>query len=110
MSWSFLCSGSSVKIMDDCFFVDVAVFLEERPRHLQNEQSSIILTELPEHKKDHDIYKTNNHLSCSVKMMDDSLFCRCRGVSCVQGVRMKDDCLFCRCRGHCCVQGVHQSS
>jgi hypothetical protein len=35
---------------------------QERPRHLQNEQSSIIVTELPEHKKDHDIYKTNNHM------------------------------------------------
>ena len=39
-------------------------------------------------------------------MIDDCLFCRCRGVSCVQGVRMIDDCSFCRCRGHSCVQGV----
>jgi hypothetical protein len=39
-------------------------------------------------------------------MLDDCLFCRCRGLSCVQGVKMKDDCLFCRCRGHSCVQGV----
>jgi hypothetical protein len=30
---------------------------QERPRHLQSEQSYIIWTELPEHKKDHDIYK-----------------------------------------------------
>jgi hypothetical protein len=29
-------------------------------------------------------------------MIDDCLFCRCRGLSCVQGVRMIDDCLFCR--------------
>ena len=42
----------------------------------------------------------------SVKIIDDCLFCRCRVVSCVQGVRMIDDCLFCRCRGHCCVEGV----
>ena len=32
-------------------------------------------------------------------MIDDCLFCRCRCVSCVQGVRMIDDCSFCRCRG-----------
>ena len=32
-------------------------------------------------------------------MIDDCLFCRCRGLSCVQGVRMIDDCLFCRCSG-----------
>ena len=49
MSWSFLCSGSSVRKIDDC------------------------------------------------------LFCRCRGVSCVQ---MTDDCSFCRCRGLSCVKGV----
>jgi hypothetical protein len=36
-------------------FVDVEL--------LQNEQSPIILTELPEYNNDHDIYKTNNHLS-----------------------------------------------
>jgi hypothetical protein len=30
----------------------------------------------------------------SVSMIDDCLFCRCRGLSCVQGVRMIDDCLF----------------
>ena len=42
----------------------------------------------------------------SVKMINDCSFCRCRGVSCVQGIRMIEDCLFCRCRGHCCVQGV----
>ena len=41
----------------------------------------------------------------SVKMIDDCLFCRCRGVSCVQGVRMIDDCSFCRCPGVSCVQG-----
>ena len=39
-------------------------------------------------------------------MVDDCSFCRCRGVSFVQGVKMIDDCSFCRCRGHCCVQGV----
>ena len=27
-------------------------------------------------------------------MIDDSLLCRCLGVSCVQGARMIDDCLF----------------
>ena len=42
----------------------------------------------------------------SVKIIDDCLFCRCRGVSCVQGVRMIDDCLFGRCGGLSCVQGV----
>jgi hypothetical protein len=52
MSWSFLCSGSSVRIIDDC------------------------------------------------------LFCGCRGVSCVQGVNMIDDCSFCRCSGHSSVQSV----
>ena len=41
-----------------------------------------------------------------VKKIDDCLFCRCRGLSCVQGVRMIDDCSFCRCRGLSCVQGV----
>ena len=41
-----------------------------------------------------------------VRMIDDCLFCGCRGLSCVQGVKMIDDCLFCRCRGHSCVQGV----
>ena len=30
----------------------------------------------------------------SVRIIDDCLFCRCRGVSCVQGVRMRDDCSF----------------
>ena len=39
-------------------------------------------------------------------MIDDCLFCRCRGLSCVQGVKMIEDYLFCRCRGHSCVQGV----
>jgi hypothetical protein len=39
-------------------------------------------------------------------MIDDCLFCRCRGLSCVQGVMMIEDCLFCRCRGLSCVQGV----
>jgi hypothetical protein len=39
-------------------------------------------------------------------MIDDSLFYRCRSLSCVQGVRMIDDCLLCRCRGLSCVQGV----
>jgi hypothetical protein len=39
-------------------------------------------------------------------MIDDCLFCRCRGRSCVQGVKMIDNCLFCRCRGLSCVQGV----
>ena len=41
-----------------------------------------------------------------VKMIDDCLFCRYRGLSCVQGVKMIDDSLLCRCRGHSCVQGV----
>jgi hypothetical protein len=75
MSLSFLCSGSSVRMIDDCLFCrchglscvqdypNRTPRTQERPRHLQNEQSSIILTELPEHKKNHDIYKTNNHLS-----------------------------------------------
>ena len=31
-------------------------------------------------------------------MIDDCLFCRCRGLSFVQGVMMIEDCLFCRCR------------
>ena len=39
-------------------------------------------------------------------MIYDCLFCRCRGLSCVQGVRMIADCSFCRCRGLSCVQGV----
>jgi hypothetical protein len=39
-------------------------------------------------------------------MIDDCLFCRCPGLSCVQGVKMIYDCSFCRCRGHSCVQGV----
>jgi hypothetical protein len=39
-------------------------------------------------------------------MIDDCLFGRCRGLSCVQGVGMIDDCWFCRCRGLSCVQGV----
>jgi hypothetical protein len=39
-------------------------------------------------------------------MIDDCSFCRCRGLSCVQGVRMIDDCSFCRCRDLSCVQGV----
>ena len=59
-------------------------------------------------------------------MIGDCLFCRCRGLSCVQGVRMIGDCFvmswsflcswssvkmiddgsFCRCRGLSCVQGV----
>jgi hypothetical protein len=68
---------------------------------LQNKQSCIILTELPEHNKDQDIYKTNNHLSSllpehkndhdrsSVKMTDDCSFCRCRGLSCVQRVLLR---------------------
>ena len=42
----------------------------------------------------------------SVRMIDDCLFCRCRGVSCVQGVRIIDDCLFGRCGGLSCVQRV----
>jgi hypothetical protein len=39
-------------------------------------------------------------------MIDDCLYCRCPGLSCVQGVKMIDDCLFCRCHGYSCVQGV----
>ena len=42
----------------------------------------------------------------SVRMIDDCLFCRCRGISCVQGVRIIDDCSFCGCYGLSCVQGV----
>jgi len=38
-------------------------------------------------------------------MIDDCLFCRCRSVSCVQGVRMIDDCLLCSYSGLSCVQG-----
>ena len=34
-----------------------------------------------------------------VKMIDDCLFCRCRGLFCVVCFVMIDDCLFCRCRG-----------
>jgi hypothetical protein len=41
----------------------------------------------------------------SVRMIYDCLFCRCRGVSCVQGVKMIDYCLLCRCRVLSCVQG-----
>ena len=33
-------------------------------------------------------------------MIHDCLLCRCRGVSCVQGVRMIDACSVRRCRGH----------
>ena len=39
-------------------------------------------------------------------MIDDCSLCRCRDVSCVQGVKIIYDCSFCRCRGHSCVQGV----
>ena len=39
-------------------------------------------------------------------MIDDCLFCRCRALSCVQGVKMIYDYLFCRCIGLSCVQGV----
>ena len=39
-------------------------------------------------------------------MIDDCLFCRCHGISCVQGVRIIDDCSFCGCCGLSCVQGV----
>ena len=41
-------------------------------------------------------------------MIDDCSFCRCRGLSCVQGVSVKmiGDCSFCRCRAVSCVQGV----
>ena len=42
----------------------------------------------------------------SVRIIDDCLFCRCRGVSCVLGVRMIDDCFFGRCGGLSCVQEV----
>jgi hypothetical protein len=38
-------------------------------------------------------------------MIDDCSFCRCRGVSCVQGVRIINDCSLCRCCGLSCVQG-----
>jgi hypothetical protein len=59
------CRGIScvqgVRIIDDCSFCGCCGL--SCARHLQNKQSSIILTELPEHKKDHDIYKTNKHLS-----------------------------------------------
>ena len=39
-------------------------------------------------------------------MIDNCLFCRCRGLSCVQGVSIINDCSLCRCRGVSCVQGV----
>ena len=39
-------------------------------------------------------------------MIDDCLFCRCRGISCVQGVRIIDHCSLCRCCCLTCVQGV----
>ena len=39
-------------------------------------------------------------------MIDDCLFCRCRGLSCVQEIKMIDDCLLCRCCGLSCVEGV----
>ena len=41
----------------------------------------------------------------SVRMIDDCSFCRCRGLSCVQGVRIIYDCSFCSCRGVSCVHG-----
>jgi hypothetical protein len=95
------CRGHScvqgVKMIDDCLFC--------RYRGLSCVQGvllgCIILTELPEHKKAHDIYKQTiiyhlNFLNTrkTVRMIDDCWFCRCRGLSCVQGVRMIDDCLF----------------
>ena len=39
-------------------------------------------------------------------MIDNCLFCRCRGLSCVQGVRIINDSSLCRCSGLSCVQGV----
>jgi hypothetical protein len=39
-------------------------------------------------------------------MIDDCSFCKCRGVSCVQGVRIINDCSLCRCSCLSCVQGV----
>jgi hypothetical protein len=46
-----------VRFVDEQSYIILTPWTQERPRHLQNEQSSIILTELPEHKKDHDINK-----------------------------------------------------
>jgi hypothetical protein len=63
------CRGHScvqgVRMIDDCSFCRCRGLscVHETSRHLQNEQSSIILTELPGHKNDHEIYKANNHLS-----------------------------------------------
>ena len=42
----------------------------------------------------------------SGRKIDNCLFCRCRGVSCVQGARMIYDCSLCRCRGLSFVKGV----
>jgi hypothetical protein len=39
-------------------------------------------------------------------MIDNCLFCRCRGLSCVQGVRIIKDCSLCRGSGLSCVQRV----
>ena len=39
-------------------------------------------------------------------MIDNCLFWKCRGLSCVQGVRIINDCSFCRCCGLSSVQGV----
>ena len=41
-----------------------------------------------------------------VRVIYDCSFCRCRGVSFLQGVKIIDDYSFCRCRGLSCVQGV----
>jgi hypothetical protein len=43
-------------------------------------------------------------------MIDDCLFCRCRGLSCVQGVRLIDDWLFCRCGGVSCVHDINKTN
>ena len=75
MSWSFLCSGSSVRMIGDCLF--------DRCRGLSCVQGVKMIGECS--------FCRCRSLSCvqGVRMIGDCLFCRCHGLSCVQGVMLR---------------------
>ena len=75
MSWSFLCSGSYVRMIGDCLF--------DRCRGLSCVQGVKMIGECS--------FCRCRSLSCvqGVRMIGDCLFCRCHGLSCVQGVMLR---------------------
>jgi hypothetical protein len=129
MSWSLLCSESSVRIIDDCLFCRCrGLSCVQRVKMIYEWQNSMNTRKTTIFTKQTIIYHpyslNTRNTATSTKQtviyhpkripwtqewprhLQNEHSYRCRGVSCVLGVRMIDDCSFCRCRSLSCVQGV----